>query len=418
LRPTSKQIANLEPYDPKYLPAQIYLNANENNYGAPQGLYEALAKMLQAQSIDLSLHRYPDPLCLKLRELLASYHGVNPEQVLVGNGGDELILDLILAWGGNGRKLLIAPPCFSSYELSAALNGTEVVQVPRIDKIYVEKELVVAKQGDATEQNCATKQGDATEQNSATEESATAEQGVAIGQSDAVKNLRCYDVDEEGILARVACGDIDIVMLASPNNPTGDLLSAQFVNRLCTASDAIVLIDEAYIDFADTSLSMQSILHNENLVLLRTFSKAWGLAGVRLGYLLASAEVIRNLAKVRQPYSVSRFAAATGCAALEFKEQVAKTSSKIITERQRVLTLFSTLKNIEYYRSDANFVLLRMSGAHEFWQWLHSTRAILLRDLSSSKGLKNCLRLTIGKTEENDAFFAALHEWQGARYSK
>jgi histidinol-phosphate aminotransferase len=269
-----------------------------------------------------------------------------------------LLFDILLAYGGQGRKLLTAPPSFSSYDLDAKLTGTEIVEITR--------------------------------------------SGCPDAQNP-------YALDETAVLARVAQGDIDVVMLASPNNPTGDALDEGFILALLDASDAVVLIDQAYVEFADGRFDMTGHLaEHRNLVLLRTFSKACALAGIRLGYLLASDEIVNELCKVRQPYSVDAFSVLAGSAVLaapdEFAEQVAESKA----ERGRVFTALTALPGVEAFPSEANFILFRCDDAHGIWQRLYDERGILLRDFSAAPGLTGCLRVSIGTPEENDEFLAAF----------
>ena len=193
----------------------------------------------------VALNRYPDPLANDLRDMIAEANGLDRDQVLVGNGGDELLFNMALAWGGPGRTFLNLPPTFSVYEANARLTNTTVANVPR--------------------------------------------------RAD-------FSIDEEAVLARVAEGGIDYLVVTSPNNPTGELAGETFVCRLLDATDALVMVDEAYFEFSRQTMRPYLAQH-KNLVILRTFSKAFSLAGVRMGYLLGDAEVIREFVKVRQPYS-------------------------------------------------------------------------------------------------------------------
>ncbi|MDR0350328.1 MAG: histidinol-phosphate transaminase [Coriobacteriales bacterium] len=354
VRPSAPALAGLVPYDPKYLPARVYLNANESPYGLSGDVVRELADALA----DQLLHRYPDPLAKSLRAQIAKLNGVSDGNVLLGNGGDELLFDIMLAYGGAGRKLLTAPPSFSSYELDARLTGTTVVEVPRLER-----------------------------------------EGPT----------RALAVDEEAILRRVAQGDIDVVMLASPNNPTGDALSERFVLELLDASDALVLIDHAYIEFTDERFDMTRHLGNhDNLVLLRTFSKAYALAGVRLGYLLASSTVIGELCKVRQPYSVDTFSVLAGRAALGASREIAGQVAQSRTERERLARALEALPGVTVFESEANFLLLRVAGAHDIWQRLYDEWGILIRDFSAASYLTDCLRVSIGLPQENDEFLEAF----------
>lgn len=365
VRASAPYLVDLLPYDPKYLPARVYLNANESPYGLPKSVLDALLASVGEQM----LHRYPDPLAKSLRADIAAEHRLDENRVLLGNGGDELLFDIMLAYGGVGRKLLTAPPSFSSYELDARLTGTTIVEVER-ERQFCEGPFANAVMG----------------------------------------------IDEKRILDRVGQGDIDVVMLASPNNPTGDALSEDFVCALLDASDALVLIDQAYLEFADGRFDMRRhVDEHTNLVILRTFSKAYALAGIRLGYLLASAEVVGELCKVRQPYSVDVFAALAGKAVLGDLEAFEQQIAESIAERNRVARSLNNMPGLTVFESEANFILVQLAQAHEVWLRLYEDDGILLRDFSEAPYLGDCLRLGIGTPQENDDFLAAFERYLGGR---
>ncbi|MDR2672652.1 MAG: histidinol-phosphate transaminase [Coriobacteriales bacterium] len=363
VRQPSPRIQSLEPYDPKYLEARISLNANENPYGIPASALTALREQVSPAL----LSRYPDPLAKRLRAQLAQKHGVPAECILLGNGGDELLFDICLAYGGPTRKLLVAPPTFSVYSIDAALTETQLVEVRRLES--------------------------------------------AVVSSDRAFESRTltFEVSEQEVLAVVSAGDSDIVMLASPNNPTGDCLSLEFIQRLLAATDAVVLIDHAYIEFADKSYNAEVLLsQHKNLAILRTFSKAYALAGMRIGYLLASEEITHELLKVRQPYSVDSLAALAALTVLAEQTAIDDTIARIVAERERMYTALSRNAGLLVVPSQANYLLFRTAWAHELWQHLYERHGILIRDLSRTPGLSDCLRVSIGQPAENDEFLNAL----------
>ena len=372
LRAPAAFLDGLEPYDPKYLPARIYLNANESPYGLPEQVLAELKGSLSKQM----LQRYPDPLAKALRARLAEINSVGETNVLLGNGGDELLFNIFLAYGGRGRKLLIAPPSFFSYEQDARLTDTEIVEIPRMRV-------------------------------SASDNRRPGSKNLSPGDA-------LLSVDEDALLKRVSQADIDIVMLTSPNNPTGDTLREDFVLDLLDASDALVLIDQAYVEFADSRYDMRShLLEHKNLAILRTFSKAYALAGVRLGYLLASDEILSELCKVRQPYSVDAFSALAGQVVLTDPEQFHVRVKEIVKGRERVLQALREMPGLTVYPSEANFILIQVHDAHRIWQRLYDEKGILLRDFSSAPHLANCLRVSIGTPEENEEFLESLKEISG-----
>lgn len=347
VRKSAPQLDEIVPYDPKYIPADIMNSANEN----PRDVEEAVKREINSAVRNVSLNRYPDPLGNALRDMIAEANGLDRNQVLLGNGGDELLFNIALAYGGPGRKFLNMPPTFSVYVNNAQLTNTEVVNIPRRED---------------------------------------------------------FSIDEEAVLARVAEGDIDYIIVTSPNNPTGLLAPDDFVLRLLDATDALVMVDEAYFEFSRTTLRPYLAMH-ENLVILRTFSKAFSLAGVRLGYLLGNESVIREFMKVRQPYSVDAVSQAIGRVVYANRMKFEPRIEEIIAERKRLLDGLSETPGVTAYPSDSNYILFKLDRADEVWQKLFD-RGILIRDFSHAKYLENCLRVSIGTPEENDAFLTALRE--------
>lgn len=347
VRTASPQLASVEPYDPKYLPAEVMVSANENPLDVPADV----RRLVEHEVRSVALNRYPDPLANGLRDLIAEANGLDRDQVLMGNGGDELLFDLALAWGGPGRTFLNLPPTFSVYANNAQLTNTTVIDVPR--------------------------------------------------RAD-------FSIDEDAAVARLERGDIDFTILTSPNNPTGDLVDARFVERVLNASDALVMVDEAYFEFSRRTVRPLLDAH-ENLVVLRTFSKAFALAGVRMGYLLGSERVLREFKKVRQPYSVDAVSQAIARVVFAHRAAFERGIDRIIEERARLIERLAVLPGVEAFPSEANYVLFRVANAGEVWKGLLA-RGVLVRDFSRAPYLKDCLRVSVGAPEENERFLAALGE--------
>lgn len=350
VRPPASHLAELEPYDPKYLPARAFLSANESPFEMEDRLRQEITQELKR----VSLNRYPDPLANELRELIAAAYGLSREQVLVGNGGDELLFDLALCWGGPGRTFLNLPPTFSVYESNARLTHTTTVDVARRED---------------------------------------------------------FSIDEEAVLERVARGDIDYVVVTSPNNPTGAAAPLGFVERLLEASDALVVVDEAYGEFSGES-SVPLLDSHENLLVLRTFSKAYGLAGARVGYVLGSQSVVEQFLKVRQPYSVNALSQAVASVVFRNRDRLAPSVRAIVAERERVFGELQAMPSVVPCRSDANFILMRVPEAHRVWERLYD-RGVLVRDLSGGPLTSECLRASIGTRQENNLFLEALGDVLG-----
>ena len=355
VREAAPQLAGLVPYDPKYLPASAYLSANENPRDVDAEVREFIARAVAR----VPFNRYPDPLAGGLRDLIAEANGLDRSCVLLGNGGDELLFDLALAWGGPGRTCLNFPPTFSVYAANARLTNTTVVDIARRDD---------------------------------------------------------FSIDEEAAFERLGEGDIDYIIVASPNNPTGLRAPQDFLERLLAATDALVMVDEAYFEFSRSTVR-PLLAANENLVILRTFSKAFSLAGVRLGYILANPGVISEFMKVRQPYSVDAVSQAIGSVVYENRARFEPGIREIIEERSRMFDALRTTPGVTPYPSDSNWILFRMEGAGEAWEYLYEA-GVLVRDFSATPLLENCLRVTIGTPAQNDEFIRVLRGFAAHRGSE
>jgi len=342
------ELQRLVPYDAKDVRVDVMLASNENPLNLPG---EVLSKISDRVK-EFKFNRYPDPTAHDLRKLIAEANGLEPENVLVGNGGDELIFDLLLAWGGPGRTLLDMPPTFSMYAIDAESTGTRTVRVAR--------------------------------------------------KAD-------FSIDEESVLARVREGDIDVVIVANPNNPTGGLANESFLIELIESTDAIVMVDEAYFEFSRHTMRPHMARH-KNLVLLRTFSKAFSLAGLRVGYLLGDVEVVRELMKVRQPYSVDSFSQMVASAVFRERMVFEQGISDIMRGRDQIIHGLRIMHGVEVFESEANFVLFRVQHASALWRDLLHNYSVLVRDFSRTPGLDDCLRVTIGTPEENRRFLEAADE--------
>ena len=344
LRPA---LRGFTPYDPAFSPCRVNLSANENTHEMPAPVRAEVERALLATP----LARYPDPMANELRDALAERHGISRESVCVGNGGDELLFNLLFAFGGPGRALVTCPPDFSEYANFAAMCETELTCVWRDpDDFAIDADALVA-----------------------------AARGAAL------------------------------VILTSPNNPTGDLLPHAVVRRLLDETDSLVLVDEAYVEFAPQGSSVVGWVADEpRLVVLRTLSKAFGLAGLRLGYVVADPAVVDALGAVRQIYSVDVLAQAAGLAAVRCRDQTAPVVADIVAERGRLSAGLAELPGVTVWPSEANFVLVRVPRAAEVRRRLRDEHSVLVRDFSSAPGLENCLRLTVGTREENDALLDAL----------
>ena len=342
-------LRTLEPYDPNFTPTRVNLSANENTYDVPASARALIDEALAATPTN----RYPDPMSNDLRDELAAWHGVSRENVIVGNGGDELLYNFLLAFGGPGRKLVNVPPTFSEYAFFASLTQTDVRDVWRDPE-------------------------------------------TLLPQADELV---------------AAAGEASLVILTSPNNPTGDVAPLELVARVCDACPGLVMVDEAYGEFAAAGTSAEALLAEyDNLLVLHTLSKAFALAGARCGYVIAAPDVIDALAAVRQIYSVNVLTQAAALAAVRARAEFDPTVEKIVSERSRLYESLARVEGVRVWPSEGNFILARMARASRVRERLRDECSILVRDFSYAPGLADCLRITVGTPEENNAVIDALAE--------
>lgn len=329
-------IRALRGYEAKEIACRIKLDANESPYGFA----------LPADIRNIPTNRYPDPEARALRAALSRFHGVSAENIIVGNGSDELIYYLITTFGG---PVLFPVPTFSMYGIIATALGQKVVSVP----------------------------------------------------------LDCsFDIEGEKTNSAVRKYRPKLVFLSSPNNPTGNCFSSEKILSIVESSKGLVVIDEAYAPFASEKGFVPLLKDYENMIILRTLSKI-GLAGLRVGYLLASEEIIRAVNKVRLPFNVNSYSQAIALSVIKNKKPMIDAVRSIVTERQRLIEALSAIKGVRPFPSEANFILFEVEKAAKVYKGLLK-KGILVRDISSA--VPSCLRVTVGSRKENDIFINALKE--------
>ncbi len=344
LLPVRDDLAEVAPYRTPARAPGLRLDSNESPYPPPPAFVDELAAALQAES----LNRYPDAGANDLLQALSDATGWGTDGLWVANGSNEVLLHLFLAFGGPARTSLTFEPTYSLHTLVARVAGTRTVSLPR-------------------------------------GEGFTAPKLPSSGERP------------------------DIVMLCSPNNPTGGVEPLDTVRELLEPRDRLVVVDEAYIDFAPEGTSVSPLLADHpNLVIVRTFSKAWRLAGVRLGYLLAHPAVVEGLARVRLPYGLTSLAQQAGLSALRHEGETRETVAKIVAERDRIAFELGAL-GLVTYPSHSNFVLFEVADPVAAWDAL-AAEGIYVRRFRDVPGLERALRVTAGLPEEVDAFLAAMRE--------
>jgi histidinol-phosphate aminotransferase len=354
LRHVKPAVRALRAYTLAERDAAVKINQNENPWDLP----EKLKRRVLERALARSWSRYPpfDPTALT--DALAKYAGWRPDGVLAGNGSNELIEALLMVTVGPETRVVIPEPTFTLYALLATVLGGDIERVP----------LTAPAPG--------------------------AQTGFA------------YDLDAILTVRRASRAGVTVV--CSPNNPTGNSLSGEDVDRLCRDGDGLVVIDEAYHEFAGASV-VPLLARHPNLIVLRTFSKAMALAGLRVGYLLASPDLVREINKARLPYNLNLISQLAALEALDQPAALSEGVRKLVAERERLLKLLGDLLGVRAHRSDANFFLLELLEANPkaVWDGL-ARRGVLVRDVTSYPMLERCLRVSVGSPQENEAFLHAL----------
>ncbi|MDQ1355658.1 MAG: histidinol-phosphate aminotransferase [Acidimicrobiaceae bacterium] len=337
-----------EGYHSPQVAVEVRLNTNESPFPPPDGWLEALVEELRS----IEFHRYPDRAAWGLRKALADLHGVVPEAVFCANGSNEVLQTLCLAYGGAGRTALTFEPTYALHSHIAHLTGTGVVEEQRRDD---------------------------------------------------------FTLDPAVVRAALARSQPAITFLCSPNNPTGRADDRSMVEQVLAEAPGLVVVDEAYGQFADWS-AIDLVADDRPLVVTRTYSKTWAMAAVRLGYLIGPPGVVEVLERVALPYHLDAVKQAAGRLAVRFTDEMERRVATIVSERARLLDGLQRL-GMTTWPSQANFVLWRPPDrpAAAVWRGLLD-HSVLVRDCSSWPRLEGCLRVTIGTPAENDRFLAALAE--------
>lgn len=294
----------------------------------------------------IKTNRYPDPEAKTIKKLIAKNLGIKQESILQGNGSDELIYYLITAFGG---PVLFPVPTFSMYGIIAQALGEKNIAIP------LDKE---------------------------------------------------FDLDIDNILPAIRKEKPRLVFLSSPNNPTGNCFSSEKILKILEASRGIVVVDEAYQPFASEKGFLPLLKDYQNLVILRTLSKV-GLAALRLGFMVAAAEIIAEVNKVRLPFNVNSFSQAIAIEAMKNKKFLRSSVSSIVAGREKLLREMDAMAGIQPFPSEANFILFRVKNPDTVYTKLLQ-KGVLVRKIHPV--VKGCLRVTVGTPGENAAFIKALKQ--------
>ncbi|MGB0479908.1 MAG: histidinol-phosphate transaminase [Flavobacteriaceae bacterium] len=298
------------------------------------------------------LNRYPDPQQMQLKNKLAALKGLRPSQILCGNGSDE-VLDLIFRafCEPNKDAIITLTPTYGMYAVLANLNGIQ--------------------------QQC-------------------------------VSLIADFQIDVPAVLNSIRPNS-KLLFICSPNNPSGNVMSRTAIKEILKAFKGLVVIDEAYIDFTDTESWLEDLSEHPNLVVTQTLSKAYGLAGIRLGICYASEEIIAVLNKIKPPYNINSLTQKAAISAISQRENTKQQLKTILDQRTELIKEFKKIAWIEkLYPTDANFILIRVDNANLRYEQLKN-KGIIVRNRTREDGCTNCLRITVGTAEENKRLINTLN---------
>jgi histidinol-phosphate aminotransferase len=335
-------VRKLAAYHVDETPVRIKLDAMENPYTMPDAVLRELAALVRKAPINL----YPDPSGKKLKRAISTMWGMKPDQMILGNGSDELIQTIILAFGG---PVLIPTPTFAMYDITSRALAQKVVSVPLNGE---------------------------------------------------------FDLDADMMIRKAKTARAKVIFLACPNNPTGNRFSDTVIRKILDKTNAAVVIDEAYYSFSGRSY-LPLLKSYPNMIILRTLSKI-GFAGLRIGVLTASKQLVDELNKIRLPYNINNLSQSVATAVLKHQRVIDRQISLLISERKRLYNALSQLSGVTAYPSETNFILMRTAvDASDIHKKLKQ-QGILIKNLSKPGPLKNCMRVTVGTPEENKEFLRTL----------
>ena len=303
-------------------------------------------------------NRYPDPLQYKVKKRLSEIKGVPPRNIFLGNGSDEAIDILFRAFCNPGRdNVITVPPTYGMYEVSANINDVEIRKI---------------------------------------------------------NLLPDYQLNMEGI-AEAIDENTKIIFICSPNNPTGNSINRADIETILANFNGLVVIDEAYINYSRQKTFIQELTEYSNLVVLQTLSKAWGLAGLRVGMAFASEEIIEVFNKVKPPYNMNEASQQLTLEALQNVDQVNNWIKESVAEREKLRANLSIMPSvIIIYPSDANFILVKTENPKEIYQYFVDL-GIIVRDRSKVELCEGCLRITVGTPQENKLLTEAFKNFEESR---
>jgi histidinol-phosphate aminotransferase len=328
---------------------EVKLNQNESPYDLPDDLKAELKDEVD----DIEWNRYPNEQPTRLREAIAKREGVDPESIIVANGSNELTYTFGLAFLEAGTPMVLPRPLFSLYEKVARLQDAALTEVPPRDDLRF---------------------------------------------------------DTDGLVAAVQETEARLTVLATPNNPTGRALRLSEIERIAAASPGVVVVDEAYVEFNSEASAVELMDEHPNVMVLRTMSKAFGLAGARIGYLVAQPPVVRELMKARLPFMVDRLAERTALALLRRDDLIEERVRQLQVSITELVEALKTMDGVEVVPTEANFVIFTTPMAADPLQDSLIDQGVLVRNMGGYPELEGYLRVNAGTRAENKAFLTALEK--------
>lgn len=342
----SKSLRNFSSYVPDKVNYKIRLNSNESPFNESNNfLLNLVYKRVFKSS---SINRYPDSSQAALKKEVSQFYGFKSNQILFGNGSDELILYLLLALTGKTSKVLYLEPSFSMYKILTKALGLKGI-------------------------------------------------GVSLN-SDFSLNLA-------KVLLKIKKEDPDLIFIASPNNPTGNSFDKSDIIEIIKSSKGLVVIDEAYSDYSsDSCLSL--LKKNKNLLIMKTMSKI-GFAALRLGYLIGDKQILNAVNKIRLPYNISSISQLVATDFFKNSKLLEKQIEVVKKERSKVFNFLSRIQNLKVFESDSNFILFEVKKSKRLFELLKKEN-IIVKNFPKNNKLENCLRVSIGLPKENKRFMSVV----------
>lgn len=341
-----QEVLDLVPYIPHDYDYRYKMDANESPFNVDAEIMENIISKLSKTDIN----RYPDTNSVELRKSISNYIGVDYRNIVMGNGSDEMIHVLLSTFVGKDDVVVSHGPTFSMYNINTTIIGGRYLDVPTDSE---------------------------------------------------------FDLDVDRIIETANSSKAKVVFLCNPNNPTGNLIPKADIVKVIENTDSIVVLDEAYIEFGGESLAKEA-LDYDRLIVLRTFSKAFGAAGIRTGYLISSDEIVERIMAVKPPYNLNSISQLIAKEIMDKRERSFSNIEKIIAERDVLYSEMDKLEGVKLYKTGANFIMFKVEDGKKVFDGLLS-EGIMIRYFSGGV-LENHLRVSVGTKEENTEFLRVLKE--------